>query len=108
MGAAMIDRPQLAAPEPGRQLIGVHPIALVAAALVAVAVTDHYPVDQRDQEFMEPLRLGLFLKRDVDRPPHPAEEIGQRRGLGRDDGPAHSAMASRPLINSSGVVGALK
>jgi hypothetical protein len=83
----VIDRPELASPEPGREVVGIDPIAHVPTPLFPVAIADDHPLDERDEEVVEPLGLGALLESDMDRPPHPPKELHQGRALGGKDGP---------------------
>jgi hypothetical protein len=96
LGAPVVDRPQLAPPEPGRQPVGIDAIALVAVARFPMAIADHHPVDQRDEQVVEPLGLGPFLERDVYRPAHPPEELRHGLGLGGQDAPGDHPPGLRP------------
>jgi hypothetical protein len=82
IAAAVVDGPQIPDEEPARELVGVHLVGLVARPpALAAAVADDHPVRDGDQGIMQPLRLGAFLERDVNRAPHAMKELDQRSGL---------------------------
>jgi hypothetical protein len=66
---------QPAAPEPLRQLVGINMIALIPLPGLAPPIAHDHPIHQGDQQIVHPLRLGPFLKRDVNRPAHAARAI---------------------------------
>jgi hypothetical protein len=78
----MVDGAQAAPPEQLGELVGLDLVALVPLAGVAPAITDDHPIDEWGQQIVEPLRLGALFERQVHRPAHPAEELGEGAALG--------------------------
>jgi len=73
----VIHRAQPASAEQLREGIGIDLIALVPRPRCPAPITDDDPIDERRQQIVQLLRLGAFLERDMDRPPHPADVAPQ-------------------------------
>jgi hypothetical protein len=84
---AVIHRAQAAASQPLGELVGIDLVALVPRLPLPPPIAHHHPIDQGHQQIVQPLGLRAFLKGDVDRAAHAAEELHDRRRLRRQDGP---------------------
>jgi len=92
----VIHRAQAPASEQLGQLVGIDLIALVPVPGLPPLIAHDYPIDERGHEFVQPLRLGPFLKGDVHGAAHPTEELDDRRPRGRQDGPREHVPALFP------------
>ena len=94
--AAVIHRAQTAAAQPLGQRIDVDLVPLVALLPLPPPIAHDDAIHERREQIVQPLRLGPFLKDDVDRAPHAAEELHDRWCLRRQDAPRDHAPAVFP------------
>ena len=71
----MIDRAEPPAAQQLGQLVRIRLVALIALRRLAAPIAHQDPVDHRDQEIVESLRLRAFLERDVKGAAHAAEPV---------------------------------
>jgi len=94
--AAVIDRPQPAPPEQLGQLVGIDLIALVPVPGRPPPIADDDPMDERRDQVVQPLRLGPFFERDVNRAAQTAEKLDDRGPVRLQDAPGQHPPALLP------------
>jgi len=67
--------------------VGIVPIVFVPLPRLTAPIAHDQTIDVRGQQVVQPLGLRPFLDRDVDRPPHPPEELRERWTVRRQDAP---------------------
>jgi len=93
IASAVIHRAQAAAAQPVGQLIDVDPVPLVALLALPPPIAHDDAIHAGREEIVQPLRLGPFLEGDVNRAPHAAEELHERRCFRRQDAARDHAAA---------------
>jgi hypothetical protein len=86
--ASVVDGAQAAASEQMGELIGIDLVALVAEPVLLASIADDEVVDLRQEEVVQPLRLGALLEGHADRAAHSAEELQERMLFRGKDSPS--------------------
>jgi hypothetical protein len=79
----VIDRSQSTAAKELRQSVGIDMVALVSLSGLPATIADHDPIHHGHQAIVQPLRLGPFFERHVDRSAHHPQELEDRLLLRR-------------------------
>jgi hypothetical protein len=80
----MIDGAQTTEPQQVGQVFGVAAVALVARRRLPAPIADDDLVHDGLEQIMQPLRVRAFFEGHVDGTAHPAEELDECVGVGRE------------------------